>query len=171
MKRIVFLAVFMVFLASFVSAFNTTAFQLGIWAPQTQLVPEDIDVSGLKINLPYGSNQNVAGIDIGFVSINDNVAALQLNWLNVSNDSFSGIQFGIVNLSGASAGLSFSFFNSTESISKGVDLAFINTALEHRGVQIGLINYTEFLTGVQLGLVNIATKSTLPFFPFINFCF
>ncbi len=154
-----------------VQAFNTSALQISIWAPRTQLVPDDIDISGLKLNLPYGSNQNVAGLDLGLVSINDNTAALQVNLFNRASESFAGLQVGLVNVAGASDGVSVSLFNSVENISRGLNVALINTSLEHRGVQIGLVNYTEFLTGFQIGLVNIVTNSTIPFFPIINFCF
>ena len=34
---------------------------------------------GLKLNLPYGGNENVAGLDLGLVSINGNSSALQVN--------------------------------------------------------------------------------------------
>ncbi len=152
-------------------AFNTSALQISIWAPQTQLVPDYIDISGLKLNLPYGSNQNMAGLDLGLVSINGNTAALQVNLFNRATDNFAGLQVGLINVAGASDGISISLFNSTESISRGLDIALVNTALEHRGIQIGLVNYTEFLTGFQIGLINIVTKSTVPFFPIINFCF
>lgn len=152
-------------------AFNTSALQISIWAPQTQLVPDYIDISGLKLNLPYGSNQNMAGLDLGLVSINGNTAALQVNLFNRASEYFSGLQVGLVNVAGAADGISISLFNSTENISRGLDIALVNTALEHRGIQIGLVNYTEFLTGFQIGLVNIVTKSTVPFFPIINFCF
>lgn len=154
-----------------VHAFNTSALQISIWAPRTQLVPDYIDVSGLKLNLPYGSNQNMAGLDLGLVSINGNTAALQVNLFNRSSENFAGLQVGLVNVAGTSGGISISLFNSTESIARGVDIALVNTALEHRGIQIGLVNYTEFLTGFQIGLINIVTKSTVPFFPIINFCF
>ncbi|MDD3953663.1 MAG: hypothetical protein PHY82_07105 [Lentisphaeria bacterium] len=154
-----------------VQAFNTSALQISIWAPKTQLVPDYIDVSGLKLNLPYGSNQNMAGLDLGLVSINGNTAALQVNLFNRSSENFAGLQVGLVNVAGTSGGISISLFNSTESIARGVDIALVNTALEHRGIQIGLVNYTEFLTGFQIGLINIVTKSTVPFFPIINFCF
>jgi len=169
-KMFLGLCLFLLFCVS-VQAFNTSALQISIWAPRTQLVPDDIDISGLKLNLPYGSNQNVSGLDLGLVSINDNTAALQVNLFNRAAENFAGLQLGLVNVAGASDGISVSFFNSVENISRGLNLALINTALEHRGVQIGLVNYTEFLTGFQIGLVNIVTNSTIPFFPIINFCF
>lgn len=171
MKKMLFAFVLPFFFAVSLHAFNTSALQISIWAPTTQLVPDYIDVSGLKLNLPYGSNQNMAGLDLGLVSINDNTAALQVNLFNRSSEGFAGLQVGLINVSGASDGVSVSLFNSTESISRGVDVALVNASLEHRGVQIGLVNYTEFLTGIQIGLVNIVTKSTIPFFPIINFCF
>ncbi|MFA6931516.1 MAG: hypothetical protein WCT05_14420 [Lentisphaeria bacterium] len=171
MKKLLLVLGLLVVSSLSLQAFNTSALQISIWAPKTQLVPDYIDVSGLKLNLPYGSNQNVAGLDLGLVSINDNAAALQINLFNRTAENFAGVQVGLVNVASTSGGISISLFNSTEGISKGLDIALVNTSLEHRGVQIGLVNYTEFLTGLQIGLVNIVTKSTVPFFPIINFCF
>jgi len=164
-------AVTMLF-ASAAYSFDTSAFQWGLWAPKAQIVPDNMDVSGLKINIHYGSNENVTGLDLGLVSINNNTSALQINALvNSSHESFKGLQVGLFNFSGASNGITIGLLNSTENISGGVTIGLVNTALEERGVQIGLVNYTEFLVGLQIGLVNIATKSTVPFFPIINFCF
>ena len=35
-------------------AFDTIPFQVGIWQPTVQIVPDEINVAGVKINLPYG---------------------------------------------------------------------------------------------------------------------
>jgi len=152
-------------------SFDTSALQLSIWAPRVQLVPDYIDISGVKLNLPYGGNKKVAGVDLGIASINNSSSALQVNLFNRNLDNYVGFQAGLVNLAGTSNGVNIGLVNFTEGISSGLEIAFFNASLEHRGVQIGLVNYCEFLTGMQIGLCNIVTKSTVPFFPIVNFCF
>lgn len=152
-------------------AFDTSALQLSLWAPKVQLVPDYIDISGLKLNLPYGGNKRVAGVDLGFVSINNSSSSLQVNLFNRNLDDYVGCQVGLVNMAGTSSGVNIGLVNFTEGISSGLQISLFNASLEHRGMQIGLINYCEFLTGMQIGLCNIVTKSTVPFFPIVNFCF
>ena len=179
MKKILLVMAVMAMTAGLVSAFDTTAFQIGVWAPKVQLVPPEIALSGLKLNLPYGNNGQVTGLDLGLVSINReqndqlnaHVSALQVNLWNSTNGAFAGVQVGLYNEAVNSAGIKVGLINNTANMSRGVEVGLINTSLECHGLQVGLINYTEFLTGVQIGLVNIATKSTLPFFPIINMCF
>lgn len=180
MKKVLLTLILVLMTAGFAGAFDTTALQLSVWAPKTQLVPPEIAVSGLKLNLPFGSNYNVTGLDLGLVSINNaqgdelnaKVSALQVNLWNSTNGEFTGLQVGLVNIADTSNGIEIGgLCNVVHGTSRGITVGLVNTSLEYHGVQIGLINYTEFLTGVQIGLVNIATKSTLPFFPIINMCF
>ncbi len=167
-----FLLLAILLLAGSAYSFDTSALQLSLWAPKAQIVPDYIDISGLKLNLPYGGNEYVGGVDLGIVSSNTNVSALQINLANNTADDYKGFQVGLMNFSGTSSGFCVgAILNYTEGLSYGVSIGLINTAMEVRGVQIGIVNYTEFLTGFQIGLANIATKSTVPFFPIINFCF
>ncbi len=179
MKKALLTLVLLFFAVLSLPAFDNTALQLSIWSPKLQLVPPEITISGLKLNLPYGSNCQITGIDLGLVSITREegadlearVAAFQMNLFNSNSGSFSGLQLGVVNLSDTSSGIIVGAVNSTNSRASGIQLGLVNTSLEFRGLEVGLVNYTEFLEGVQIGLINIATKSTLPFFPFINMCF
>lgn len=177
-KTALALAIF-VFTAAFVSAFDTTAFQFSIWAPKVQLVPPEIAVSGLKINLPYGSDYQVTGLDLGLVSINRSqgdklsarVNALQVNLWNSTDGDFGGIQAGAVGIAENFSGIQANVLcNITHNTASGLTVGLFNKSLNFRGLEIGIVNYTEFLTGVQIGLVNIATNSTVPFFPIINIC-
>jgi len=170
MKKLVLLGLAVLFGVT-AQAFDTSALQLSIWAPRVQLVPDYIDISGLKLNLPYGGNKKVIGVDLGIASINDSSSSLQVNFFNRNIDDYVGFQVGLINLAGSSNGVNIGLFNSTESISGGLKIGLVNASLEHRGLQIGLVNYCEFLTGIQIGLANIVTKSTVPFFPILNFCF
>ena len=52
MKRAFLLGCFALLVSGIVCAYDTTPFQLGIWPSHYQIVPEEINVSGLKINLP-----------------------------------------------------------------------------------------------------------------------
>ena len=171
MKRVMaFALLFMVM--GVASAFDTTPFQLGIWPSNFQIVPEEINVSGLKLNLPFGGNDSIQGIDLGLASTSKETSALQVNILvNRAHEDFSGLQFAILNQSGRSNGIILGGFNITDEAARGLEVGVINSAMECRGIQIGLINYTEIMTGVQIGLINIITESIIPFFPIINFCF
>jgi hypothetical protein len=154
------------------SAFDTSPLQISIWPPNAQVVPDYIDVAGLKINLPYGGNNAITGIDLGIASSSDRCSALQLNVINIVREEFTGLQLGVANLDGSASGVKVGLLmNNIDAMSKGIDLGFVNTALECHGLQFGLINYCEFMVGVQIGLVNIIRESNVPFFPFINFCF
>lgn len=178
MKKILVVLIVMM-MVSAVKAFDTTALQIGLWAPNVQLVPDEISVSGLKLNLPYGGNGKVVGLDLGLVSINNElsndftgqVSALQVNLWNGTDGEFSGLQVGLVNQSGDSNGIILGLFNLTDDISRGLEIGLVNTSLEFRGLEIGLVNYTQFLTGLQIGLINIVTNSYVPVFPIVNFCF
>ncbi len=178
-KALLLLVMAMTLAAGSLFAFDQTALQLSIWSPKLQLVPPEIAITGLKLNLPYGSNCQITGLDAGLVSISRDqgpdlaarVAALQVNLVNYTSGSFSGLQVGLVNVSDTSWGIVAGLVNSANSRASGIQLGIINSSLEFRGLEIGLINYTEFLEGVQIGLVNIAKQSTLPFFPIVNICF
>ena len=71
MKKSLLVLAILALTTGIVSAFDTTALQLGIWAPNVQLVPPEISITGVKINLPYGSNCQITGLDIGLVSISN----------------------------------------------------------------------------------------------------
>ncbi|NLG13506.1 MAG: hypothetical protein GX561_04790 [Lentisphaerae bacterium] len=153
-------------------AYDTTPLQIAIWPPSLQVVPPEIDVSGLKLNLPYGGNETIVGVDLGIASTSNNTSALQINLVNCAHERFSGFQVGLLNLSGESRGLQIGvLMNSTDEVGSGLQIGIINSTTEMNGVQIGLINYTHFMIGFQVGLVNIIRESIVPFFPIVNFCF
>ena len=153
-------------------AYDTTPLQISIWPNRLQVVPDEIDVSGLKLNLPYGRNNRIEGVDLGIASSSMNASALQINLLNLTKEQYKGLQIGLANFAGASSGVCIGvLMNSTDSIHKGLQVGIVNTALETSGVQIGLVNYTSFMVGFQIGIVNIIRESVIPFFPIVNFCF
>jgi hypothetical protein len=122
---------------------NWTPIQFAIWKP-VQVVDENYDVYGLRINIFYGLNKDIRGVDIGLV-INEALSlyGVQMSmFLNRVTEGMLGMQFGLINKAGRVG-----------------------------GIQIGLINDTKNLAGLQFGLLNINRNGWLPFFPMMNIGF
>lgn len=79
-----------------------------------QLVPEDQSVKGFRLSLLYGRNQDVEGIDLSLIGVNDG--------------NGSGIQFGAINYA--------------ETV-EGIQLSFLNLADQLHGIQIGILNFAK----------------------------
>jgi len=171
MKKFAFLAVLVLFSLS-AKAFDTTVLQIGVWPSTFQVVPDEINVSGLKLNLPFARNDDVCGLDLGFASSTKKASAVQLNLvINRNHDEYSGLQMGLINQNGNANGIILGLWNVADDKTHGLELGLVNSSTEYKGLQVGLINYTEMMSGVQIGLVNIITESIVPVFPIINFCF
>ena len=170
MKKFLLYALVLVAVCAY--ARDSTPLQISLWPPNAQVAPQNINVTGLKINLPFGGNDQINGVDLGFASTSEECSALQINLIiNRSHTSFSGIQAGLINQAGSASGIVLGGMNIADDKFRGLEVGLINSSMEAHGIQIGLINYTEFMTGLQIGLVNIITQSNVPFFPIINFCF
>lgn len=148
-------------------------FQLSLVAP-IQIYPEEDAIGGVRLNLIYGRNVSVAGLDIGIanhtttgamkgvqfgiVGIADSTfMGWQNNWVNITKGKFEGFQEGLVNVSGNATGLL---------------LAGVNVTEYTNGLQIALVNYTERMKGFQVGLINIIKEGGfLPVSPIVNWSF
>lgn len=132
-----------------------TGLQVSLCNP-LQLFPENFDVSGLRINLIYGRNSNLRGLDVGLV--NDVPGVVE------------GFQCGIGNLAGDLNGLQIGCFNSAMDSSMGLcQIGAVNIGKDISGVQIGVFNMCNTISGVQIGVINLITQSDfLIFCPFIN---
>jgi hypothetical protein len=134
--RWVLIFVFMgALLPALAAAWTWTPLQLSLWEP-VQLFPEDFDVYGIRLNLAYGSNKSVAGLDAGLV----NVAALGQN----------GVALGLVNISDHSSGINAGGMNYTTRLAGG-QFGLLNTAQDAvSGCQIGgLMNLSDQVRGMQ----------------------
>ena len=102
--------------------------QLALFNP-VQIVDENASITGLRINLLYGKNTSVTGLDWGLV--------------NHSTSGVSkGVQFGIVGIVEADfMGWQDNFVNITNGKFEGLQWGFVNTAGTVSGVQIGFVNY------------------------------
>ena len=132
-----------------------TGLQLSLCNP-LQIFPENFDVSGLRLNLIYGRNSNLRGLDVGIV--NDIPGVVE------------GFQCGIGNLAGDLSGLQLGAYNSASSSSMGLcQIGAVNIGKDINGLQLGLFNMCNTISGVQIGVFNFITQSDFVIFcPIIN---
>ncbi len=142
-----------------VGAAQTRPINIALFNP-VQIFPESNSIAGLRINLIYGKNAGVVGLDWGLVN-------------SVGSGGVTGIQWGFINLNdGNFVGLQGSLVNLTSKNVEGVQWGWYNQADHVSGLQIGLVNNTGSMKGLQIGLINIIrTGGFMPVFPIINFSF
>lgn len=142
--------------------------QISLYNP-VQILPEKESVSGIRLNLLYGKNENVQGLDYGFVNhttgselawqvgaigyVEKDFFGWQDNWINITNGEFTGFQSGVFNQA---------------TTANGVEFGLVNVTQNMHGVQIGLLNMTQTMHGLQIGLGNIIQKGKMPFLPIVN---
>ena len=150
-----------------------TPFQLSFYAP-IQLSPVDSNVYGLRVGVVYGVNHKVYGVDLGLWNESTgNQIGIQVGALVVSREGRTfGLNIGgLANFSkGNEYGLSIGgLYNQANGKITGVQLSGGVAKAKHvRGLQFALINYCDDLTGVQIGLLNICAKGSVPFMLLIN---
>lgn len=148
-----------------------TGLQLSLVTP-VQIFPETFAVSGLRINLIFGRNRALRGLDLGTVNeVTERVEGVQLIGVNLAGD-LAGLQIGLFNSASSSeAGCcqlgAINILRGEDS--QGTMLGLFNQADGLRGFQFGLINICNTLDGCQLGVINIITQSeALMFCPIFN---
>jgi hypothetical protein len=167
------LVVFMSLFAFSAYATEWTPFQLSLVKP-VQLFPEETRVDGLRINLLYGVNKEVNGLDYGVINRTTGttqgvqLGAFPFAGVNIT-ESLYGIQFGGIlggiNIAGGDVeGLQisgiFGGINKSGNL-KGIQIAGalggINMAENVNGVQIAGsylgINLAKNMSGVQVGTI------------------
>lgn len=154
---------------------EVTPFQLSVVNP-VQLFPEETRVEGIRINLLYGVNKEVNGIDLGpvnrttgttkgvqlgafpfgGVNMTENLEGLQFGgfWggVNLAGGEVTGVQvsglIGGINKAGKLRGVQISGL-----------LIGVNLANDTKGLQLAtLYNQAETMHGLQLGLVNVCKR-------------
>jgi hypothetical protein len=173
MKKILAAILILLSLPVFSPAYGAdwTPVQLSLFHP-IQLYSEKTDVQGLRLNLVYGLNENVSGLDIGIVNQVVNkfkgaqVGAFPFGGANFTKE-LSGLQlagfFGGINIatgktvgmqvSGTLAGINYAGDVTGAQIS-GL-LVGVNVAKNVKGLQACIVyNQAESMQGLQIGLVN-----------------
>jgi hypothetical protein len=168
----------------FLSAVPSTAqenpFQIALIGPTMQLVDDDADVKGIRINLIYGVNRTMTGLDLGLINhTRGHMTGVGFGVVNAADGGFSGWQSGAVNVAGGQfTGLQWSpwtvlsLANFAEA-GEGAQIALaFNRAQNLRGFQLSLVNVAEDMYGVQVGLINIIrSKPDLWILPLFNWKF
>lgn len=152
---------------------GSAAFQLSLFPP-AQLRDESLSILVLRLNLIYGRNVSVQGLDLGLINhctggtsvglqyglvgyVGGSFAGWQSNAIDIVKERFTGLQTGIYNQIGEG---------------EAVQYGAVNVANNVRGLQLGLINYTQKMYGLQIGILNvIKQKDKLPVLPIVNWSF
>lgn len=159
--------------ADIASAQQRRPVQLSLVTP-IQIFPEEDTIVGLRLNLIYGRNAAIKGIDIGIANhttggrsvgvqfglvgiVDGDFVGWHDNYVNIVKGKFEGLQWGLVNVSNEASGL---------------QLAWVNHTQRASGLQLSIVNYARTLNGIQIGLVNIiAEGGAFPVFPIVNWSF
>ena len=170
------LLLFVVFSCAYAEDLSTTQtkpIQIALFNP-AQIFDESIGIRGVRLNLLYGRNVFVRGIDFGLVNTCGGGESLGLQWglLGYVEGDYLGIQWNTFNLTeGEFTGFQGGTFNHAGD-GEGLQWGLVNSAKNMRGLQLGFVNYTENMHGLQVGLVNIIrNKESLPVFVLVNWSF
>jgi hypothetical protein len=126
-----------------------TPFQVGIWDP-IQLFRNERSVYGLGLNLIYGNNRNLVGLEVGFAS--------NKRWMS------AGLQVGAIlnRVTGTARGLQVAgIINWVEGPFHGLQLSTINLGNGADGIQIGAANFNwrhgeeSRVAGLQAGVLSL----------------
>ena len=133
---------------------------LAALAAPLQIFPEDDPISGIRLNLIYGRNVSVTGLDLGLIN-------------HTTTGMTKGLQFGLVGLADTDfLGWQDNWVNVTKGKFEGFQWGAVNYSLDMNGFQLGVVNYAESMHGLQVGLVNIIrVGGVLPVLPIINWSF
>lgn len=133
--------------------------QVSIITP-IQLFPEEDSISGLRLNLLYGRNVSVTGLDLGLVN-------------HTSTGMMTGLQYGLVGIADNDfTGWQDNSINIVRNDFKGMQWGLVNYARNAKGFQLGFVNYTWTMEGLQIGLLNIIREGAMvPVLPLVNWCF
>lgn len=163
-------SIFMIMTCLTAGARESLPLQVSLW-PTAQLVCADTPVAGLRLNLLYGDNVVMQGLDLGVVSGSDCCDGIQINAVNWVRDLAMGLQIGLANTMGAAEGLTIGGMNTARTTMTGVQIGILNYAEEAAGLQVGLINSADTMVGLQVGLVNIIRDARVPALPILNWQF
>jgi hypothetical protein len=142
--------------------------QVALWHP-AQIMPEDYSVYGLRVNLLYGKNEAVWGLDLGVANTSPGgVRGIQAGLIN-GPGHLAGVGVGGINSADRVDGLQAGLMSVSENEMNGAQVsAIFNVGKTVRGLQVGLVNSADELKGLQIGLINLVKNGPIPFFPLIN---
>lgn len=146
-------------------AFSVPAFaedhpiNIGLVTP-VQIVKAEDSVKGFSLNILYGKNASVTGLDLGLIN-------------HMTTGMSKGLAYGLVNITeGDFKGMMWGAVNTNEGNFEGLQLGWVNHTANGNGLQFGLVNYAQKIHGLQIGIINIISQDGfLPVFPIVNWSF
>jgi hypothetical protein len=151
-----------------------TPAQLGL--PGTNL-PQDETVNGIRLNLLWGKNTNMKGLDLSILALSQtkNLHGVQfglflptatyveesfngisvLQWANVHTGKSQGFISGFVNYTKDMTGAQFALVNISTKVN-GIQTAFVNVNLEKSGINYGFVNVNTQDSTINTGFVNVS---------------
>ena len=109
--------------------------------PDIAIFPKDEVVKGLTLSI-WGENTQ---------------QSLALGLVNGSTKQSTGLSIGLINNSESYAGVELAFFNYNKENFVGWQAAAVNYSEGFvKGLQTGAANYADKLTGLQIGVLNVA---------------
>lgn len=142
--------------------------QLSLVTP-VQIFPAEDTITGVRLNLLYGRNAMVVGLDIGIANHTTGMTrGLQAGIVGISED-FQGWQYGVVNMAnGKFEGFQEGVVNISDTF-RGFQLGWVNHTMDAEGLQVSIVNYARRLKGLQIGVINIISEGGMfPVFPIFN---
>lgn len=156
-SKILWLGAIAAALAGMVAASAGMPLQIGLFGGNAQICAPETEITGLRLNMVYGENDDVAGLDLGIVGGAASVSGLRLNVVNLSDEHSGGVELGLINVAkGEMVGWQCGIYNYAGSM---------------RGFQLGLINRCGELYGIQIGLVNMIESGSVAMLPIVSWAF
>ena len=146
----------LVLVLSATTAFAQSPFQLALFNP-VQIISESQGIGGIRLDLIYGKNTSVGGLDLGLVNHTTSGISKGIEWglVGYNEGSFTGWQGNAVSI--------------TRENFTGLQTGWYTTARHCGGVQIGIVNHSGTMKGIQIGLLNFIDEGGfLPIFPIVN---
>jgi hypothetical protein len=168
-RRYAWVASAVLLLASSSALAASSPLQLALFDP-VQIVKHDQSVGLFRLDIIYGKNAGMTGLDLGLVNhTTGDQAGLTYGVASYVQGSFTGWQDNIVNIADKRfLGLQSGAFNRSKD-GHGVQFGWVNMTDKMSGLQLGLVNYTRVMTkGLQIGVGNIITEGGIPFLPIVN---
>ena len=145
--------------------------QISLFHP-VQIFDSETSIYGVRINLLYGVNQDVFGLDFGLV--NKLTGGMQSGIVNLVKGDLAGVQSGLFNrVEGDVGGMQYGVINCVKGDVEGFQTGLVNRVEgDMEGLQIGVVNLAGTLRGLQIGIVNLnMSGEPYKFLPIVNFSF
>jgi hypothetical protein len=133
--------------------------QIALFSP-LQIFAEEYDITGVRLNLLYGKNSSVTGLDVGLAN-------------RTSEKMSYGVQFGVLGIAERGfTGWQYNTVNVCHKEFSGFQLGLVNFVEDGNGFMLGVVNYARRLKGLQIGLFNlIEAGGVAPVLPIVNWAF